>query len=48
MDVKYVPSACYAGEDGEKFYQYTMLEEASESVLFMHTERPEVTLPAIS
>lgn len=29
MDVKYVPSACYAGEDGEKFYQYTMLEEAS-------------------
>lgn len=28
-DVKYVPSACYAGEDGEKFYQYTMLEEAS-------------------
>lgn len=29
MDVKYVPSACYAGSDGEKFYQYTMLEEAS-------------------
>ena len=29
MDVKYVPSACYAGEDGEKFYQYTMLEEVS-------------------
>ena len=29
MDVKYVPSACYAGEDGEKFYQYTILEEAS-------------------
>jgi transposase InsO family protein len=29
MDVKYVPRACYAGHDGEKFYQYTMLEEAS-------------------
>ena len=29
MDVKNVPSACYAGSDGEKFYQYTMLEEAS-------------------
>lgn len=29
MDVKYVPTACYAGSDGEKFYQYTMLEEAS-------------------
>ena len=29
MDVKYVPMACYAGKDGERFYQYTMLEEAS-------------------
>lgn len=29
MDVKYVPAACYVGTDGEKFYQYTMLEEAS-------------------
>ena len=29
MDVKYVPRACYAGTDGQKFYQYTMIEEAS-------------------
>ena len=29
MDVKYVPSVCYVGTDGEKFYQYTMIEEAS-------------------
>ena len=29
MDVKYVPIACYVGTDGEKFYQYTMIEEAS-------------------
>ena len=29
MDVKYVPAACYAGSDGTKFYQYTMIEEAS-------------------
>ena len=29
MDVKYVPNACYSGTDGEKFYQYTMIEEAS-------------------
>lgn len=29
MDVKYVPNVCYAGKDGKKFYQYTMLEEAS-------------------
>jgi transposase InsO family protein len=29
MDVKYVPRACYSGTDGERFYQYTMVEEAS-------------------
>ena len=29
MDVKYVPAACYSGKDGEKFYQYTMIDEAS-------------------
>lgn len=29
MDVKYVPAACYAGCDGQKFYQYTMIDEAS-------------------
>lgn len=29
MDVKYVPKDCYVGQDGEKFYQYTMVEEAS-------------------
>lgn len=29
MDVKYVPSVCYVGVYDEKFYQYTMIEEAS-------------------
>jgi transposase InsO family protein len=29
MDVKYVPVICYTGTDGEKFYQYTMIEEAT-------------------
>ena len=29
MDVKYVPKVCYVGTDGEKFYQYTVIEEAS-------------------
>lgn len=29
MDVKYVPTICYAGTDGTKFFQYTMIEEAS-------------------
>jgi Integrase core domain. len=29
LDVKYVPAACYSGTDGERFYQYTIIEEAS-------------------
>lgn len=29
MDVKYVPSSCYAGSVPQKFYQYTVIEEAS-------------------
>lgn len=29
MDVKYVPEACYSGMDEQKFYQYTMIEEAT-------------------
>ena len=29
MDVKYVPKVCYVGEYDDKFYQYTIIEEAS-------------------
>ena len=29
MDVKYVPKICYVGTDGQKFYQYTVIDEAS-------------------
>lgn len=29
LDVKYVPKDCYSGNDGEKFYQYTIIDEAS-------------------
>ncbi len=40
MDVKYVPAACYAGKDGEKFYQYTMLDEATrERFLYAYKEQ---------
>ncbi len=40
MDVKYVPSVCYAGTDGEKFYQYTMIDEASrERFIFAYREQ---------
>ena len=40
MDVKYVPSACYAGTDGERFYQYTMIDEASrERFIYAYLEQ---------
>ena len=29
LDVKYVPKECYSGTDGQKFYQYTVIDEAS-------------------
>ena len=29
MDVKYVPKACYTGNYPDKFYQYTVIDEAS-------------------
>ena len=29
MDVKFVPKTCYVGNDNEKFYQYTVIDEAS-------------------
>lgn len=29
MDVKYIPTACYAGIGEKRFYQYTMIDEAS-------------------
>ena len=40
MDVKYVPTACYAGTDGDKFYQYTMIDEASrERFIYAYKEQ---------
>ena len=40
MDVKYVPAACYVGTDGEKFYQYTMIDEASrERFIYAYKEQ---------
>ena len=29
MDVKYVPAACYSGKVPQRFYQYTVIDEAS-------------------
>ena len=40
MDVKYVPSACYVGTDGDKFYQYTVIDEASrERFIYAYKEQ---------
>ncbi|KPJ21750.1 integrase [Streptococcus phocae] len=40
MDVKYVPKHCYTGQLPDKFYQYTMIDEASrERFLFPFKEQ---------
>ena len=40
MDVKYVPKECYTGKDKEKFYQYTMIDEASrERFIYSYKEQ---------
>lgn len=40
MDVKHVPSVCYVGTDGERFYQYTMIEEATrERFIYAYKEQ---------
>lgn len=36
MDVKYVPKYCYSGNDGQKFYQYTIIDEASRERFIYH------------
>ena len=40
MDVKYVPTACYSGSFPQKFYQYTVIDEASrERFLYPYMEQ---------
>ena len=40
LDVKYVPQACYVGKDDGRFFQYTMLEEASrERFIYAYKEQ---------
>lgn len=40
MDVKYVPAACYSGSVPQKFYQYTIIDEASrERFIFPYMEQ---------
>ncbi|WP_407453759.1 DDE-type integrase/transposase/recombinase [Methanobrevibacter sp.] len=40
MDVKCIPKACYTGEYEDKFYQYTMIDEASrERFIYAYKEQ---------
>jgi transposase InsO family protein len=40
MDVKYVPTVCYTGSVPQKFYQYTIIDEASrERFLYPYMEQ---------
>ncbi len=44
MDVKYAPKVCYAGTDGNVFFQYTMIEEASRK-RFIHAYKEQSSDP---
>lgn len=40
MDVKYVPAACYTGDDDRRFFQYTALDEAErERFIYAYEEQ---------
>lgn len=40
MDVKHVPTSCYSGPAPQKFYQYTIIDEASrERFIFPYMEQ---------
>lgn len=40
MDVKYVPKECYSGTTPDKFYQYTIIDEASrERFIYLYKEQ---------
>lgn len=40
LDVKYVPKECYTGNDNKKFYQYTIIDEASrERFIYAYNEQ---------
>ena len=34
--VKYIPKDCYVGNDGQKFYQYTIIDEASREIFILN------------
>ena len=40
MNVKYILKICYVGSDGQKYYQYTMIDEASrERLIYPYREQ---------
>ena len=40
MDVKYIPKECYSGTTPDKFYQYTIIDEASrERFIYLYKEQ---------
>ena len=44
LDVKYVPKACYAGNDAKQFYQYTIIDECTrERFLYAFEEKSSYT-----
>lgn len=44
LDVKFVPNSCYTGSEPNKFYQYTMIDEATrERFIYAYNERSSYT-----
>lgn len=44
MDVKYVPKECYSDQDNQKFYQYTVIDEASrECFIYPYKEQSSLS-----
>ena len=39
MDVKVVPKDCYTGTIPDKFYQYTVIDEASRGLFIYHYKK---------
>ncbi len=44
LDVKQVPKACYVGRMPDKFYLYTVIDEASNDALYLNRTVPIQTL----
>ena len=48
MDVKYVPAACYSGSIPQKFYQYTVIDEAFSRTIYLSLHGTKQFIPLLT